>query len=166
LQLIGGNNKEWLPGEVKRIVGKLKLTEAASLGWSVAEDENLIPAVGKRKPGASKNNKHSNFAIEQSLRLFQNSRYRNRKLISPQDTIDMAGPAGSPGGPKAIQHEAPLPLGALSSFAGGCEKRCNDPTQFHYTATGKDVTVYIVDGVRSPLATYIFPKGIKLLKKG
>lgn len=149
--MIGGNNKEWLPGEVKRIVGKLKLTEAATLDWSVAEDENLIPAIGKRKPGASKNNKHSSFAIEQTLRLFGDSRYRNRKLISPQDdVIDSAGPAA---GGKLIQHGAHLPLGSLSSFAGGCEKRCNDPTQFHYTATGKGVTVYIVDGVCLPYAT-------------
>lgn len=95
---------------------------------------------------------HSTFAIEQSLNLFGSSgggsRYRNRKLISPQDIIDTAAVAA--GGPKTIQHDAPLPLGSLSSFAGGCEKRCNDPKSFHYTATGKDVTVYIVDGVRTP----------------
>ena len=150
MQLIGGNNKEWLPEELKRIVKKTELGDATTLDWAVAEDETLIPAIGKRKPGKKQKAEHSTFAIEQSLSLFGSSgggsRYRNRKLISPQDIIDTAAPAG---GPKTIQHAAPLPLGSLSSFAGGCEKRCNDPKSFHYTATGKDVTVYIVDGVRT-----------------
>ena len=35
VQLIGGNNKEWMPDEVKRIVKKLKMTEAYRCGMQV-----------------------------------------------------------------------------------------------------------------------------------
>ena len=48
-----------------------------------------------------------------------------------------------------LQHDAPIFLGSLSSWAGGCTTRCNDPATFRYIATGEGVTVYIVDGVRS-----------------
>ena len=48
-----------------------------------------------------------------------------------------------------LQHDAPIFLGSLSSWAGGCTTRCNDPATFRYIATGEGVTVYIVDGVRT-----------------
>ena len=57
-----------------------------------------------------------------------------------------------------MQHDAPLYLGTLSSFANGCVERCNDPRTFHYRSAGTDVTVYIVDGVRSFLFT-LFEQG-------
>lgn len=143
LQLIGGNNKEWVPDEIKRIVKKLKFREAYSLDWRAASDESLIHAVGKRRQGAAKKPKHSWFANEQAVQLFKHNRYRNRKLIAPQDGV-RAAPAGLG---LTIQHDAPLFLGTLSSYAGGCEKRCNNPATFMYSSTGSGVTVYIVDGV-------------------
>jgi hypothetical protein len=159
VQLVGGNNKEWLPQEVKRIVDKLNLSEAEAFEWRVAEDKELTSPVTIRKQGAGKKKVHSMFAVEQQTKLFTgSSRYKNRKL-SPQDTSSNDRGWGSSSGSQEIipqssmdkiQHNAPLYLGTLSSFAGGCVERCNDPKQFKYTSEGTDVTIYIVDGVRGP----------------
>ena len=61
-----------------------------SLDWRVAEDSKLIQPIGKRKPGVDKRKKRSYFAVEQQTKLFSQARYRNRKLITPQDqpTVD------------------------------------------------------------------------------
>lgn len=150
VQLVGGNNKEWLPEEVARIVKQLKMSEAANLKWRAAEDETLLMPETKRKPGRDKKARHSSFAVEQQTKLFSQSRYgssRNddRSYRTRGGVEDQAGPAPQ------IQHDSPIFLGSLSSFAGGCVERCNSPDTFKYSETGEGVTVYVVDGVRTCL---------------
>ena len=91
----------------------------------------------------------------------------NRKMIDGDGATGGDRSWGSKGGKQGdiitvesqaqldrMQHDAPLYLGTLSSFANGCVERCNDPRTFHYRSAGTDVTVYIVDGVRSLLFTF------------
>ena len=69
MQLVGGNNAEWIPDEVKRIVSKLGMKEAESLEWRVGEDRELLTPVTEKKKGSGKRKK-SLFAVEQQTKLF------------------------------------------------------------------------------------------------
>ena len=46
-----------------------------------------------------------------------------------------------------VQHGSPTALGALSSYAGGCRRKCRSDESYYYSATGGGVDIYVVDGV-------------------
>ena len=46
-----------------------------------------------------------------------------------------------------VQHDAPVALGALSTYAGGCKRKCRSDANYYYSATGMGVDIYVVDGV-------------------
>lgn len=152
LQLLNDNEEGWLPEEVTRIVKKLRLDGDSGIQWRAAADVPLIDIAGKKKnPKNGKN--HSWFGKEQQVDLFTSRKWgagetskldRSRQLIAAQ-----SAPKTGHAIETTIQHEAPPALGFLSSYAGGCAARCNDPTKFAYENDGTGVTIYIVDGVRA-----------------
>ena len=150
LQLLNDNEEGWLPEEVARIVKKLRLDGDSGIQWRAAADVPLIDIAGKKKD-PKKGSNHSWFGKEQQMELFTSRKWgseqsrkidRSRKLIAAQSV-----PKNGEAIETTIQHDAPLPLGFLSAYAGGCAARCNDPTKFSYGSDGTGVVVYIVDGV-------------------
>lgn len=57
-------------------------------------------------------------------------------------------------GANQVQLQAPVPLSTMSRWSGGCESACQEGALFRYVTTGRGVTIYVVDGVRS--WTYVF----------
>ena len=151
MQLIGGNNKEWVPDELKRIVKKIKIHGAGNIEWGVADDMEVLGSTGRKgRRATGPRTHHSWFSKEQNMELFKGGKYqatgfgRNRKLAATQDAPE----TGADGSSVVLQHDAPLPLGILSSHVGNCDELCHNPTTYQYSSTGDGVTVYIVDGVR------------------
>jgi hypothetical protein len=181
VQLMGGNNREWLPEELKRVVEKVGVKGGDLLDWLSAADEPLSDHAGKKRHLKQRRTTRSWFGKEERRELFGGAdghggasgagaigaskrAGRVRKLIGNDGWSGFGGggSGGNGGGGSGgnvgvgrnmlVQHGAPLALGALSAFAGGCKARCNDPNRFVYHATGKGVTIYVVDGVRAPPA--------------
>ena len=151
VQLLDDNNIDWLPDEITRLAAKLHFDGVASVQWKSASDVALDEMETRKRPGKVDGRKHSWFAQEQQRTLFDKRQYRNpRKLVSPQHV-----PQAPTVLPIMIQHGAPLALASLSAYAGGCTERCNDPSKFIFTHSGEDVTIYIVDGVRTGGSAYI-----------
>jgi hypothetical protein len=155
VQLLNDNEEGWLPEEVSRIVKKHNLDGGSGVQWRSSGDNPLIDIVGKKKNPQTNSKRQSWFAKEQQVELFKNRKWgsgkvnhidRSRQLIAAQSVpqIDVSIET-------TIQHDAPLPLGFMSAYAGGCAARCNDPTKFSYGSDGSGVTIYIVDGVCSLL---------------
>lgn len=140
-----------------RIAKKLRLDASSGIQWRAAADVPLIDISGKKK-NPQKGRNHSWFGKEEKIELFKKRKWgsskigqmdRSRQLIAAQSVLSQSG-----GGGDTIQHDAPLPLGFLSAYAGGCAARCNDPTKFTYGSDGDGVMVYIVDGVRSLMSLF------------
>lgn len=151
LQILNEKEEAWLSEEVSRIVKKLRLDGVAGVQWRAAADVPLIDIAGKKKNPNTHRVNHSWFGKEQQVELFKSRKWgagqvgqidRSRQLIAAQSVSDEGVPVET-----TIQHDAPLPLGFLSAYAGGCAARCNDPSKFTYGSDGTGVTVYIVDGV-------------------
>jgi hypothetical protein len=147
MQLMNGNEEAWLPEEIRRIVKKLKIEGATGVQWKAAADTPLLSVHGQKKQAKLEGKVHSWFGKEQPVQLFKGRRWSNdpRHLIS----ADAVGNGNGNGNVREVivQHDAPLPLGSLSAYQGGCVARCKDPKTFSYSSAGQDVTIYIVDGV-------------------
>lgn len=132
---------------------KLQLDGDSGIQWRAAADVPLIDIAGKKK-NPQNGKQHSWFGKEQKVELFKSRKWgnaasgkvgqmdRSRQLIAAQSVPQNGEPIET-----TIQHDAPLPLGFLSAYAGGCAARCNDPTKFSYGSIGSGVNVYVVDGV-------------------